>query len=526
MPWSWILPLGPGIAAREADYSPGDTMTVMHWRNCPPFSVLICYEAIFPELARLAVRNGAKLLVNITNDGWFGATAAPHQHLAMAGLRSIENRVWLVRSANTGISAAFDPSGRMVKSLPLQHEGLFTVTVSEPNVRKSFYCRFGDVFAWGCVGIIDCFRYLDHWAPVEAKIMDPKLRRTVIRTSAGLAAVVILIWLMMWLESVTTMLMVAFIFAYLLDPAVQRLDSWGLRRPLSALLMLVLAFSLVTAVLLVLIPKAFEEISSFSAKAPKYFSALQALFIQGAEKLNVTLPQDWQDLLTLIGEKGRQYLPRMAAITGSVVSVFFKSTFHIMSAVFFVLLIPIITYYLLVSFDNIRAGVIDLIPPYVRQPVLAKLREIDLVLSGFVRGQLTIAFLLGILYTIGFVLIGIDLAVVLGVLSGILWIIPYVGTLFGLITGSLMALVKYGDLSHVSLCNWLDCGGAIGGRLCVDPQNRGSRCRAASGRVYDGPHSRGQSVRFCGIVGGHTGHRGAQGATCDRSIGVSQFLLV
>ena len=154
MPWSWILPLGPGIAAREADYSPGDTMTVMHWRNCPPFSVLICYEAIFPELARLAVRNGAKLLVNITNDGWFGATAAPHQHLAMAGLRSIENRVWLVRSANTGISAAFDPSGRMVKSLPLQHEGLFTVTVSEPNVRKSFYCRFGDVFAWGCVGIM------------------------------------------------------------------------------------------------------------------------------------------------------------------------------------------------------------------------------------------------------------------------------------------------------------------------------------------------------------------------------------
>jgi len=154
MPWSWILPLGPGIAAREADYAAGDTMTVMRWGNCPPFSVLICYEAIFPELARLAVKSGAKLLVNITNDGWFGDTAAPHQHLAMAGLRSIENRVWLIRSANTGISAAFDPSGRMVRSLPLQNEGLFTVTVSEPNVTKSFYSRFGDVFAWGCVGIV------------------------------------------------------------------------------------------------------------------------------------------------------------------------------------------------------------------------------------------------------------------------------------------------------------------------------------------------------------------------------------
>jgi len=279
--------------------------------------------------------------------------------------------------------------------------------------------------------------------------MDPKLRRTVVRITAGIAVGAILIWLMMWLESVTTMLMVAFIFAYLLDPAVQRLDSWGLRRPLSSFLMLVLAFSFVTAVLLVLIPRAFEEISVFSAKAPNYFAVLQGLIIQGAEKLNITLPQDWQDLLTLIGERGRQYLPRMAEITSGVISVFFKSTLHIMSTIFFVLLIPIITYYLLVSFDTIRAGVIDLIPPYVREPVLAKLREIDLVLSGFVRGQLTIALLLGIFYTIGFVLIGIDLPVVLGVLSGVLWIIPYVGTLFGLITGSLMALVKYGDLVHV-----------------------------------------------------------------------------
>jgi apolipoprotein N-acyltransferase len=116
--------------------------------------VLICYEAIFPELARLAVKNGAKLLVNITNDGWFGDTAAPYQHLSMAGLRSIENRVWLLRCANTGISAAFDPSGRIVRSLPLQHEGSFTITVSEANVPHSFYSRFGDVFAWGCVGMI------------------------------------------------------------------------------------------------------------------------------------------------------------------------------------------------------------------------------------------------------------------------------------------------------------------------------------------------------------------------------------
>ncbi|MBI5571076.1 MAG: apolipoprotein N-acyltransferase [Desulfomonile tiedjei] len=153
MPLSWLLPLGPGIAARDADYSPGATMTVMHSGNCPPFSVLVCYEAIFPDLARQAVQNGARLLINITNDGWFGMSGAPYQHLNMAGVRAIENRVWLVRAANTGISAAFDPAGRLAGQLPLDEEGVFTVNVSVPANAGSFYCRFGDIFAWGCLGI-------------------------------------------------------------------------------------------------------------------------------------------------------------------------------------------------------------------------------------------------------------------------------------------------------------------------------------------------------------------------------------
>jgi apolipoprotein N-acyltransferase len=152
MPLSWLLPLGPGIAARDADYSAGRTMTVMRYGACPPFSVLICYEAIFPELAREAIHQGAHMLVNITNDGWFGDSAAPHQHMAIAGMRAIENRVWLLRAANNGISAAFDPAGRVVKQIPLNHGGFFTVSVSSGHP-GSLYSRYGDIFAWGCVAM-------------------------------------------------------------------------------------------------------------------------------------------------------------------------------------------------------------------------------------------------------------------------------------------------------------------------------------------------------------------------------------
>jgi apolipoprotein N-acyltransferase len=154
MPLSRILPLGPGIASREADYSPGTAMTVMYVNGCPPFSVLICYEAIFPDLARMALKNGARMIINITNDGWFGKSAAPYQHLRMAQVRSVENRVWLLRCANTGVSAAFDPAGRMVARILLNQQGAFVVRVPESAPAGSFYSRTGDVFVWGCLAVI------------------------------------------------------------------------------------------------------------------------------------------------------------------------------------------------------------------------------------------------------------------------------------------------------------------------------------------------------------------------------------
>ncbi len=154
MPLSWLLPIGPGMAAREADYSPGDTISVMHVDGCPPFSVLICYEAIFPELSRWALRSGARMLTNITNDGWFLDTPAPYQHLAMARTRAVENRAWLLRCANTGISAAFDPGGRMVNSLALNQRGVLVIHVPPSPASGSFYTRFGDIFVWGCLGVL------------------------------------------------------------------------------------------------------------------------------------------------------------------------------------------------------------------------------------------------------------------------------------------------------------------------------------------------------------------------------------
>jgi predicted PurR-regulated permease PerM len=279
--------------------------------------------------------------------------------------------------------------------------------------------------------------------------MNETLRRTLIRAGAAVVFVVALVWLMQALQSVTTMMMVAFILAYILNPVVQRLNAWGLSRSLSSFLMLLLGFSAFVGFLLVVVPAVLGEIARFAGHAPKYWATLQALALEAATKLNIEIPQDWQELAQLIFQQAKRILPGLADSIARIVASLFKSTVHIVSTAFYVLLVPIIAYYLMVSFEDIKQGVRDLIPPYARPPIVEKLTEIDGVLAAFIRGQLTVATIMGILYSIGFLLIGIDLGLFLGITSGLLWIIPYLGTMFGILAGCSVALAKYGDLVHV-----------------------------------------------------------------------------
>lgn len=113
--------------------------------------VLICYESIFPELSAGFVGEGAGLLVNITNDAWFGRTAAPYQHFEMSVMRAVENRTYLLRAANTGISAAIDPAGRVLARTPLFERVFFTEEVGLREGEPTLYTRYTDYFAYICI---------------------------------------------------------------------------------------------------------------------------------------------------------------------------------------------------------------------------------------------------------------------------------------------------------------------------------------------------------------------------------------
>ena len=142
--------LGPAEFARGTRRTVFDMSASSNDAVTPSFAVLICFESIFPDLVRRHVAGGADLLVNITNDSWFGLTAGPHQHALINVMRAVENRTAIARAATSGISLFIDPFGRTYAATEL-----FTAAAPVADLPlglgSTFYTRHGDIFAQGCL---------------------------------------------------------------------------------------------------------------------------------------------------------------------------------------------------------------------------------------------------------------------------------------------------------------------------------------------------------------------------------------
>ncbi len=148
LPFSAVLSKLPGVPPLGDGFTPGDGPRTLDLSDGTKVAPLICYEDLMPGLARKFVaEKGADLLVNLTNDAWFGDTVAPWQHARLAQWRAIETRRYLIRVTNTGLTSVIDPKGEMLETLPLFSSGLLTATVAVMK-GETPYVRFGDWFAW------------------------------------------------------------------------------------------------------------------------------------------------------------------------------------------------------------------------------------------------------------------------------------------------------------------------------------------------------------------------------------------
>jgi apolipoprotein N-acyltransferase len=142
LPLSWKFRWLRKVDFGQSNFVPGPAQPPFQAAGLK-FTPLICFESVFSYLCRRGVQQGSQLLVNITNDGWFGNTPGARQHAQMCILRAVEFRRYLVRSANSGVSWVVDPTGSVVMSLGLYQQGLLTFDVPAMD-GKTIYCRFGD----------------------------------------------------------------------------------------------------------------------------------------------------------------------------------------------------------------------------------------------------------------------------------------------------------------------------------------------------------------------------------------------
>ncbi|TWI73934.1 apolipoprotein N-acyltransferase [Desulfobotulus alkaliphilus] len=169
IPLKKLFPFMEKFIIPAGEFTPGTQPPVLAFQETL-LAPLICFESVFPYIAREAVAKGAELLAVQTNDAWFGNTGGPAQHLAFSQFRAVEFRRAVIRSANTGISALILPTGRITEQTSMNTKAI--LSVQAPLLKeKSIYARFGDFFAWTCLFVV-VFYFVAAALPVHRKGAD------------------------------------------------------------------------------------------------------------------------------------------------------------------------------------------------------------------------------------------------------------------------------------------------------------------------------------------------------------------
>jgi predicted PurR-regulated permease PerM len=284
------------------------------------------------------------------------------------------------------------------------------------------------------------------------RVPDPESDRDFLARAARRAIVVAVVaafsfGLFFVMKGALTPLAAAFVIAYLLDPLIDRFQAQRVPRSIAIFLLLALVGGGLFGGILFVLPKLQREVSALAERMPGYLDQLVTVAIPSIEqRLGLQLPHTLEDLIGSV-RSGEIPLPletlrklltgAIATLTGSL------------GTLVGLLVIPILAYYLLVEFDAIVVRIGRWVPPRLREYVFDKARTVDRLVSGFLRGQLLVAATLGALYALGFGVIGIDLALGVGIVAGILALVPYLGGAVALSAATALCILKFGFDWHL-----------------------------------------------------------------------------
>lgn len=249
------------------------------------------------------------------------------------------------------------------------------------------------------------------------------------------------------LQPILMPFLVGFVLAYLGDPLVDRFENWKINRTLGVAIVFVLFFSMLVAALLILIPMLTREVNALVRQVPAFIEWLQKtaspFFI---EQFNVD-PFDFS--IESIREQLTGNWQQAGNIATRVFAEVTSSGFAMVGWLMNLVLIPVVAFYLMRDWDEIMVRLRELLPREMEATTVKLAKDCDEVLSAFLRGQLLIMLLLGVIYAIGLYIVGLDLALLIGMLAGLASIVPYLGFVVGILAATLAALFQFQDVIHL-----------------------------------------------------------------------------
>jgi predicted PurR-regulated permease PerM len=260
-------------------------------------------------------------------------------------------------------------------------------------------------------------------------------------------AVILLGWVLYKLAPVLTPFMIAALLSYLGDPLADRLEARGLSRTFSVVIVFVVMVVLGLTFLLILIPVLQRQVAILIEKVPQAVQWLQESAVPYLAKLPGVDPSvlNVAALKHAVGAHWQQ-------VGGALTQVIAKVTASgqaVLSWVAYLMLIPVVTFYLLRDWDVLVSRVRALLPRNVEPTVVLLVNECDQVLAQFLRGQLLVMLSLAVIYSFGLWLAGIDLAFLVGMLAGLVSFVPYLGFIVGILLASFAAVMQFGDATHL-----------------------------------------------------------------------------
>jgi predicted PurR-regulated permease PerM len=266
-----------------------------------------------------------------------------------------------------------------------------------------------------------------------------------LRRLLPLAGVIVFIALAFVLRGVILALFFAFLAAYAMDPVVDRVEQVRVPRGLAALLVMAAFAGVLVTVIFFSVPVVVHEFAEASARLPEQLSTLQRNAGQWLwERFHFRLPATWGELASKYGAELRTHAPGASSVANALFG-----TVGVIFVLLGSLIIPVFTFYLLVDFNQIIDRTRTLIPRRFAPSVEGLVGEVNSMLKRYVRGQLLTCLILAVLYATALRVVGIRLAIPIGVITGLLAFVPYVGLGFGILLAVSMAVLEWHSAAHL-----------------------------------------------------------------------------